>query len=328
MRAGTVILGLLLSWAPSALALDAMSQALQQQQWPTVLETLQRSRQLPDARSREPRLYGQLQRMLNTPVSDPAIRQWIGTLRGYRAELRRPANPEHPGSPQVDSYPIGALATQLLQRWQTLDQAQAWVHRWRSGDLALADDIPILTAALERAELPLLQALISTHATLPTPAMAVIAARLNQPDVHRRWLMQAPDADVIVALPSLAEALGSAAARELLIALRVRPSLRGAINLALAELPSAGIDDKDIAIWIQQLSDPEAGASSARALAGLSHDSWVKRLPLPASAIAWQNTLLALHWSEQAAAQAQLRAWLADADVPEHMRKELSLWRP
>ena len=328
MRAGAVILTLLLGWAPSAVALDAMSQALQQQRWPSVLESLQRSWQLPDAQSREPRLYRQLQQMLNTPVSDPALRDWVGALRSYRPELRRPANPEHPQSPLVDSYPIAELAAQLLQRWQTLGEAQRWVLRWRSGDLALADDTPVLTAAVELAEPHLLQALISTHAMPPTPAMAVIARRLNQPSVYRRWLMQAPDAEVINALPALADTLGTEAARDLFQALQTRSSLRGAVSLALAELPSPSIDELDIGIWIQQLSDPAAGASSARALAGLSHDSWVKRLPAPASATAWQNTLLALHWSEQAAAQAQLRTWLADADMPEHMRKELSQWRP
>lgn len=326
MRAGIVILTLLLAWAPSAIALDALSQALQQERWPTVLESLQRSRQLPDARHREPRLYRQLRQMLNTPVSDPALRNWVGALSSYRAELRAPANPEHPNSPMADSYPIGELAAQLLKRWQTLEQAQAWIHRWQSGDLALADDTATLTAAVERAEPPLLQALISTHATLPTPAMAVIARRLTQPTLYQRWLMQAPDAEVIVALPNLAQALGTEAAREVMQALRTRSSLRGAISLALAKLPTPSTDLEDIAIWIQQLGDPAVGASSARALAVLNHDSWVGRLPAPASATAWQNTLLALHWSEQAAAQAQLKVWLTDADMPEHMRTELNQW--
>ena len=324
MRAGAVILSAMLGWAPAALALDSMSQALQQQQWPSVLASLQRSLQLPDAQSREPRLYRQLQQMLNTPVADPAIRQWVGRLRGYSAELRRPANPEHPESPLTDSYPIAELAAHLLQRWQTLEAAQQLQQRWHNGDLALTGDSQALLAALERAEPALLQALISAHATLPRAALAVIARRRQQPEDYRRWLMQAPNAEVISALPSLAENLGPVAARELLQSLSIRPALRGPVSLALAALPTAG--DQDIALWIQQLGDPGAGASSARALAGLHSDSWVSRVPKPTTTTAWQNSLLALHWSEQAAAREQLRQWLATADMPEHMRTELSRW--
>lgn len=326
MRSGAVFLIAFLGYASPASANDPLAKAVQEQQWPAVLDTLQSSRQLADAHRREPLLYRQLQQMLNSPVADPVIRDWVGALRGYRAELRRPANPEHPASPLADSYPIAELAAQLLDRWQTLDDAEQLERQWRSGDLTLPRSAQTLTAAIDRAEPDLLQALLSAHAALPTPALAAIARRLNQSQVHRRWLMQASDDEVISALPTLADSLGPAAARDLIHALRSRPALRGPASLAMAELAAPAIDDQEIALWIEQLGDPGAGASSARALAQLEQDHWVRRLPVPASITAWQNSLLALHWSRQPAARAQLMQWLATDQAPEHMRTELSQW--
>lgn len=325
MRSGAAILVAALCWAPAVLAADSLSQALQGQQWPTVLSTLQHSKQMPDATRREPLLYRQLQQMLNTPVDDPALQRWIGELRDYRAVLQRPANPEHPGSPLTDSYPIAELASQLLSHWQTLAKAQQLQQRWRTGDLAVPAELDALTAAVEMAEPALLEALISAHAKLPTPVLAVIARRLEQPEVYRRWLMQASDAEAISALPGLADALGPVATRELLQTLRARPALRGPVSLTLATLPI--VNDQEIAILIQQLGDARSGTSSARALAQLDPDTWVRLLPEPATATAWRNTLLALHWSDQAAARALLGQWLAKGDMPEHMRTEMSQWQ-
>lgn len=326
MRRGIVLLCWLCSSSALATPPDSLARALTQQQWSSVRSSLQQSLQLADARHREPQLYRQLQQMLNVPVSDPALRALVESLGDYQPQLRGPANPEHPESPWVASYPIAKLARQLLHRWQVLEAAAQLQRQWRAGDLRLSADAQILTTAITRAEPALLEAILGAHSELPPPALAAAARRLRQPAHYERWLRQAPVDEAIAALPELQHALAPSVAGELLWRLQDREALRGAAILALAALRSPGQEPALIRHWIAELGQAQTGASSARALADLDHADWVTLLPTPQTTLAWQNSLLALYWSEHPAARARLEQWLSTPELPTHMRAEVSSW--
>ena len=253
----------------------------------------------------------------------------LQSLLGYQPQvLVPPADPDHGRGRWVPAYDLAAAARGTLAIWQRQEQEQAARGAMLTGDYAaLRSSHGEVLATIFREASHSQQQALASRGPWPSEALVVLAARLADAGLATALLTQASDAELLDAINALASALAPAEAQRWLQQLvEQRPALASAALLAMGRLLPQQSQDYLLA----QLDHPERGSSSAQALASAATPSVRAALADILSAAPdgprLRRALLALHWMDDAAARAELRAFVAAKTGPAPLRNEVATW--
>jgi len=266
---------------------------------------------------------------LSRTTPDPAARAAVNRYRN------RPVSTfvrlqEDRGQLAVPLYDVAAAARLTIRIWNTADAKELVstalrAGRWQPGDfLQPQQGLPLgawqagTQRALESADRPLIAATKSALLQSQTQSdeydalVLTAATRLSDADLYGGVINRGDTPYAREAIRSVYRALDSADATRLLISASARPELASA---AILELGSHGSNDPALRSWLlNQLGDPENGASAALALARVANDDVLNAI---------QDVILG-DATELTKLRAALVLRISDSPAAQSLRLELS----